>query len=37
LHKLKKALWNGKTILLNEMTKTQQTLLQQLHIVLPNF
>jgi transposase len=37
LHKLKKALWNGKTELFNEMTKTQQTLLQQLHIVLPNF
>jgi transposase len=37
LHKLKKALWNSKTTVIFEMTKTQQTLLKQLKIVLPNF
>ena len=36
LNKLKKAIWQGKTCLMNEITKTQRTLLQQLQIMLPN-
>ncbi|MDD4614415.1 MAG: IS1634 family transposase [Caldisericia bacterium] len=36
LHKWKKAIWNGKKCLLNEITKLQETLYQQLGIVMPN-
>ena len=36
LHKWKKALWHGKKCLLNEVTKLQETLYQQLGIVMPN-
>ena len=36
LHKLKKAIWQGKTCLLNEITKAQRIIFQKLQIVLPN-
>lgn len=36
LHKLKSVLWFGKDSLRNEITKLQQTLFQQLGIVMPN-
>ena len=36
LHKWKKAIWFGKKCLLNELTKLQETLYQQLGIVMPN-
>jgi len=35
LHKLKKAIWFGQYKLINEITKTQRTLLKQLNILLP--
>jgi transposase len=36
LHKLKKAIWQGKICLINEITKAQRILFEQLQIVLPN-
>jgi len=36
LHKLKKAIWQGKLCILNEITKAQRILFEQLQIVLPN-
>ena len=35
LHKLKKAIWLGQHQLIDEMTKTQRVLLEQLNVVLP--
>jgi len=35
MHKLKKAIWFGKYRLVNEITKTQRTILEQLNILLP--
>ena len=36
LHKLKKSIWYGKERIINELTKTQKSLLETLHIFLPN-
>jgi transposase len=36
LHKLKKTIWQGKLCILNEITKAQRILFEQLQIVLPN-
>ena len=36
LHKLKKAIWQGKLCIMNEITKAQRILFEQLQIVLPN-
>ena len=35
MHKLKKAIWLGKKKLINEMTKTQRNILEQLRIFMP--
>ena len=37
LHKLKKATWFGKNVMINEITKTQEMILKQLNILVPNF
>jgi hypothetical protein len=35
LHKLKKAIWFGKDVMINEITKTQEMVLKQLNILVP--
>jgi hypothetical protein len=35
LHKLKKAIWFGKEMIINELSKTQRVLLDTLKILLP--
>jgi len=37
MHKLKKAIWLGKKKLINEVTKTQRIILEQLKIFMPTF